>query len=110
MRTLRNIVVLALVGAIVGAVVASFLAPVFIGWYQSPGGGTAMCECATVSRQAVSQLLRAQLIGAAAGAVGFLVLGVLIKRRGGHKRVAEPPAPPPERDSGAPPGTTGPLK
>ncbi len=109
MRTVRNFVLLALVGAIVGAVIASLLAPGIIAWYQSPGGGAAMCDCATVSRQTVSQLIRTQLAGAAIGAVAFLVAGVLIKRGGGRKRV-EPPAEPPQRDPGAPPGTTGPLK
>lgn len=89
MRTFKNFVLLAVVGAVVGAVVATVIAPGFISWYHTPGGtAQALCDCATLARDITGQLVRGQLIGAAIGAVLFVVIGVVI--RVGRKK--SPPA------------------
>jgi hypothetical protein len=80
MRTVKTLALLALAGAIAGAVVATLIAPGIISWYQTPGAATlAMCPCAETARQTTSQLIRSQLTGAAAGASLMLIIGIVYR-------------------------------
>ena len=81
---MRATLVLMLVGAIVGAVIASFVVPPALAWYSSPGGlpqGAqiqAVVQIPEVIRYATSHLIRGQLIGAAIGAALGLVVGIVL--------------------------------
>jgi hypothetical protein len=91
-----RLVVWAMAGAIVGAVVASFVVPPLLSWYNEPGsispGGQVqtLCNLPELIRYTSSRLIRGQLIGAGVGAVLFGLLGAMIGRRRGP---AAPPAP-----------------
>jgi hypothetical protein len=75
-------------GAITGAVIASFVVPPALSWYTSPGGlpnGAqiqAVVQIPEVIRYATERLIRGQLIGAGIGAAVGLVLGIVLGFRG----------------------------
>ena len=75
-------------GALVGAVVASFLVPPMLSWYTSPGGlpqGAqiqAVVQIPEVVRYVSSRLLWGQAIGGGIGAA----LGLAISFMAGRKR------------------------
>jgi hypothetical protein len=77
-----------LVGAITGAVIASFVVPPALSWYTTPGGlpggaqVQAVVQIPEVIRYATTSLIRGQLIGAGVGAALGLVVGVLLGVRG----------------------------
>ncbi len=81
---LKQLSLVLLAGAIVGAIVASVIAPGFIAWYVTPGAeGQALCNCPVLAAAVTRQLLQWQTAGALTGAVLFGVVGALvIKRRG----------------------------
>lgn len=95
---LKTVGVFALLGAVLGHAVATLIAPGFITWYVTPGGtGTSqvICNTAEMARDIFSSLIRAQLIGAAVGAVGFIVLGILVVRaRAARAAASSSPLPP----------------
>jgi len=70
------------VGALIGAVVASFIVPPALSWYTSPGGlpqGAqiqSVVQIPEIIRYATSHLIRGQLIGAVIGAVVGLGIGI----------------------------------
>jgi len=75
-----------MVGAIVGAVAASFIVPPVLGWYNAPGDITpgkqveTLCNIPELIHYTSSRLLRGQLIGATVGALlGFV--SALIRSR-----------------------------
>jgi len=76
------------VGAITGAVIASFVVPPALSWYTTPGGlpggaqVQAVVQIPEVIRYATTSLIRGQLIGAGIGAALGLVVGVLLGVRG----------------------------
>jgi hypothetical protein len=80
------VVVWALVGALVGVVVASFVVPPLLSWYNAPGKITSsgqvqtLCNLPELIRYTSSRLIRGQLIGAAVGAVLFTLLGLVVRR------------------------------
>ena len=84
---MRRLLVYALVGATLGATVASFVVPPALSWYNETGriaGANpvqTLCNVPELIRYATSHLIRGQLIGAAIGAVVFLVVGILVERR-----------------------------
>ena len=92
----KTTLILALVGAIVGAVIASYVVPPALAWYTAPGGlpeGAqiqAVVQIPEVIRYATGKLIRGQLIGAAVGATVGLVLGIVLGFRGRSRR-GEPP-------------------
>jgi hypothetical protein len=83
LAALKTVGVFALLGAIVGDVLATLIAPSFLTWYNTPGAGAiqTICEPATMSRTIFNQLIRSQLVGALVGAVALAVVGALVVRR-----------------------------
>jgi hypothetical protein len=88
MRRLRFMIL----GAIVGMVVASFVVPPLLIWYNEPGAITPghqtemICNIPTLIRYATRRLLLGQAIGAVLGAILFLVIA-------GVAGASEEPAP-----------------
>ena len=100
MATLKKYLAYMLGGAILGAVISSLLAPGLISWYHDPGAGVPPgYDLSPFARRITSDLLRAQLIGAAVGAVLLLILGLLLAR--GRSTPAATMSPP--THPGAPP-------
>jgi hypothetical protein len=89
---MKTTLILALTGALLGAIVASFVVPPALAWYTSPGGlpqGAqiqAVVQIPEVIRYATSHLLRGQAIGAAIGAALGVAVGVFVS--GPHRRRA----------------------
>jgi hypothetical protein len=85
---MKTTIILILVGAITGVVIASYLVPPAISWYSTPGGlpggaqVQAVVQIPEVIRYATTSLIRGQLIGAAIGGGAGLVLGVVFGVRG----------------------------
>jgi hypothetical protein len=90
MCPVKTTVILMLLGALIGIVLASYIVPPALSWYTAPGGlpqGTqiqALVQIPDVIKYATGRLIRGQLIGAGIGAVAGLALGITIavKRRG----------------------------
>lgn len=93
---MKSTLLLMLVGAFIGVVVASFLVPPMLSWYTSPGGlpqGAqiqAVVQIPEVIRYATSKLLWGQTIGGGNGAALGLVLAFLT--RGTKTPVAATPS------------------
>lgn len=87
MSPVKTVLLLILAGALLGVVITSLVVPPALSWYITPGGlpdGAqiqALVQIPEVIRYATGKLMRAQLIGAAIGAVLGLVAGVLIVRK-----------------------------
>jgi hypothetical protein len=96
----KTTIILVLAGALAGIAVASFVVPPALSWYTTPGGlpqGAqiqALVEIPQVIRYATGRLIRAQVIGAVAGAVIGLGVGVFLAVRD-RTRVANVSPPPP---------------
>jgi len=92
----KTVLVFVMVGAIVGAVAASFVVPPILSWYNEPGAIApgrqieTICNLPEMIRYTTSRLLEGQLIGAALGALLFLYPGIATARRRGA--AAEPAA------------------
>ena len=77
----------ALIGALLGIVIASLVVPPALSWYTAPGGlpqGTqiqALVQIPEVIAYATGRLIRGQAIGAAAGAVVGSLVSMLVSRR-----------------------------
>jgi len=84
----KTTLILGLVGAFIGAVIASYMVPPALAWYTSPGGlpqGAqiqSVVQIPEIIRFATTHLIRGQLIGAAIGGTAGLVLGVVLSLRG----------------------------
>jgi uncharacterized membrane protein YeaQ/YmgE (transglycosylase-associated protein family) len=76
-----------LVGAIVGAIVASFVVPPILAWYNAPGAISpgkqveTLCNLPDLIRYTSKRLLLGQAIGAVVGAIVFLFPGLALSRR-----------------------------
>jgi hypothetical protein len=85
---MKTTLILLLVGAIIGVVIASFVVPPALSWYTTPGGlpggaqVQAVVQIPEVIRYATSSLIRGQLIGAGIGAAIGLLLGIMLGFRG----------------------------
>ncbi len=81
---MKTTIIFVLAGAIIGAVIASFIVPPALAWYSSPGGlpqGAqiqAVVQIPEVIRYATTHLLRGQVIGAAIGAAAGLAAGIFL--------------------------------
>ena len=81
---MKNTIIFALTGALIGAVIASVLVPPALAWYSAPGGlpqGAqiqAVVQIPEVIRYATSHLIRGQAIGAFIGALVGMAFGVFM--------------------------------
>jgi gas vesicle protein len=98
---MKTVLIFVLLGALVGAAVASLIVPPTLSWYNETGflsqknqAGQvqAMVNIPQVIQYATSRLIKGQLIGAAAGAVAFLVLGIFVASASRKRRAAVPAA------------------
>ena len=84
---MRTVLVFMLVGAVVGAVVASFIVPPVLAWYNAPGAISpgkqveTLCNLPDLIRYTSKRLLLGQAIGAVVGAIVFLFPGLAVSRR-----------------------------
>ncbi|MFI5178579.1 MAG: hypothetical protein ACHQO8_08450 [Vicinamibacterales bacterium] len=85
---MKNTVIFALSGALLGIVAASFVVPPALSWYTEPGGlphgadVQALVQVPAVIKYATSKLIDGQFVGAIVGAIVGLVCGILFARRG----------------------------
>ena len=77
---LKRIGVFLAIGGVLGDVVTMLLAPSFVTWFHTPGTGSALCNCADVSKETASALVRSQLMGTLIGAVVVAIVGELVAR------------------------------
>lgn len=85
---MKRLLVFALVGALVGVVIASLVVPPSLSWYNEPGnispqGKSAvqvLCNIPDIIHYTSRSLIEGQLIGAAIGAVLFAILGAFVGR------------------------------
>jgi hypothetical protein len=84
---MKNVVISALTGILLGVLVASLVVPPALSWYTEPGGlpkGAqiqAIVEIPEVIRYATGRLLHGQVIGGSIGGVLGVVAGMLIMRK-----------------------------
>lgn len=94
MSAMRTVLVFTLLGALLGAVAASFIVPPWLGWYNATGAIAGarqvetLCNVPELIRYATNRLLVGQLIGAASGAVLAALLGGAVVRRRGRAATA----------------------
>src|SRR4029077_7249885 len=85
---MKTTLIFLLLGAITGAVIASFVVPPALSWYTTPGGlpggaqVQAVVQIPEVIRYATTSLIRGQLIGGGIGAAAGLVLSLVLGFRG----------------------------
>ncbi|MBK7863630.1 MAG: hypothetical protein IPJ65_34490 [Archangiaceae bacterium] len=89
MATVRTLLAWIFGGALLGLLVASLIAPKYLGWYNAPGLGQALCDCVKMTDEITAKLLALQVEGAAGGAVLFLIAGIVLEVR---RRKKQPPA------------------
>jgi len=84
---MKNALIFALAGALLGIVIASFIVPPALVWYSEPGGlpggaqVQALVQIPDVIRYTTGKLLRGQMIAGVVGAVLGLVLAMLTMRK-----------------------------
>ena len=78
--------------AFVGVLATTLMYPRYKEWDNTPGAGTALCNCADVTRQTADGLIRAQMTGCAAGAVVGVFVGAAFAWRRRGKQAAVVPA------------------
>ena len=89
----KTTIILVLAGAIIGAVVASYVVPPALAWYTAPGGlpeGAqiqAIVQIPEVIRYSTGRLIRGQLIGGAIGATVGLIVGIALSVRSRPKKI-----------------------
>ena len=87
MGRFRTVLVFMMVGAIVGAVIASLVVPPVLAWYNAPGAVSpgrevqTLCNLPDLIRYTSKRLLIGQGIGAVVGAIVFLFPGLAVSRR-----------------------------
>ena len=88
----KTTIILVLAGAIIGAVIASYVVPPALAWYTAPGGlpeGAqiqAIVQIPEVIRYSTGRLIRGQLIGGAIGATVGLIVGIALGVRSRPKK------------------------
>lgn len=87
---LRRMLGAVLTGFVVGVVAASFLAPPYLAWDNTPRNGQALCNCLDVVENTTRSLLKAQLTGGLSGALVALL--ALLAFTLGRRKPAPPKA------------------
>jgi hypothetical protein len=98
MAILRRVLVLLSVGALLGSVVGTLIARSFIPWYESPGsamqGAQALINLPVVVRATIDSVIRYQLIGAGVGGLLVMTAGLVgarvMARRKADAQAAKP--------------------
>jgi hypothetical protein len=98
MATLKTLLTFLLAGAFFGLATASWLAPKWLEWDNSPRYQAAqtLCNLPEIIRNITADLLQYQLIGTLTGAGLFLVLGIffVVWRNKRDKLAQRPPTAP----------------
>jgi len=100
MSGVKSVLVWMMVGAILGAAVASLVVPPMLSWYNEPGSISpgkqveTLCNLPELIRYTSARLIRGQLIGAGIGGFLFLLLGIMVSRRRGAAETSAEPLPP----------------
>ncbi len=82
MALLKRLLVYLMSGAVLGAIVASLIAPSFLISQNTTRLTQAQCSCVDITRDTAAALIQWQLVGSAIGATALLVLGVVLTMRG----------------------------
>jgi len=96
MGTGKRLLLWSIVGSFIGATVAMIAGPAFLMWYETPGDPGAMCNCVITVRSTCSHFIRFQLTGALAGAMLFLIIGLVLRSRAGNPPAKAPSASSPQ--------------
>jgi uncharacterized protein YneF (UPF0154 family) len=98
MERTKTVVLFVLVGAILGAVIASAVMPRYIEWDNTPATGQALCNCPEVVRSTASRVIGSQLwfglVGGVAGLVGGIFFVRMMAKRAAKNPAPHSPAPP----------------
>jgi hypothetical protein len=84
---MKTVLILALAGALLGVIAASYIVPPALSWYSAPGGlpeGAqiqAIVQIPEVIRYATGKLMRGQLIGGVIGAILGMTGGIVLVGR-----------------------------
>lgn len=92
MGAVRSVFFWTVFGGLAGTWAGGFIGRSFVPWFNTPGGGVvSQCACGPLTHQTVAHMITFELWGMIAGAVLFLVLGVVLGA--GRKPKVEPSAP-----------------
>jgi hypothetical protein len=95
---MKTVIILTLVGALAGILIAAWVVPPALSWYTEPGGlpngahVQSLVVVPDVIHYATSRLIHGELIGAVLGAIAGVVLGIIFARRG-RAQAARPQKP-----------------
>jgi hypothetical protein len=92
MAFLRVVMNFMVAGALLGVLGVTAVYPRYKAWDNTPGIGTALCNCADVTRQTADGLISAQMTGCAGGAVLGLLAGAFFALGRKKKDVPGPTA------------------
>jgi hypothetical protein len=92
MATVKTLALFLFVGATIGILLVSFIAPGIIKWDNTPAMGQALCNCTECTDKTASRLLTAQAEGALGGGLVFLVIGIVWEVQQRKKKPAAPAA------------------
>lgn len=99
MALLRTLVSFLSVGAVVGMLATSYIGARFLPWYNAPGEGKALCDCADNTRTTAQAIFHYQLIGAGVGSalgIGGGIAFAVVRRRKAKANASAPAAPAPK--------------
>lgn len=85
MGLLKRLLVYLMSGAVLGAIVASLIAPSFLISQNTTRLTQTQCNCVDVTRDTAAALIQWQLVGSAIGATALLVLGIVLTMKGRTK-------------------------
>lgn len=91
MNKLKGLVFSLVLGMLVGVAVTSFVAPGLVAWYNTPGGGQALCNCTDLVRSTIGALVQMQCVGGIIGGALFFIGRLLFGRGSKVAPVVTPP-------------------